>query len=140
MAMKESVRSLRVYFILSGLASLCVCVVTVTPILRASPSAVVIVEAFFGMVLLTMSLAFLYVGFFLRRLLKDSSHRIVLLIYIGMACVAISFLASLFGGLETREIVTDVLSILLGLYLLKNIRRLAVEAHDEALSALPSNK
>ncbi len=85
-----------------------------------------------------MSLAFLYVGFFLRRLLKDSSHRIVILIYIGMAWVVISFLANLFGGIQTQEVVIDALSILLGLYLLKNIRRLAAEAQDEALGALPS--
>ncbi len=138
MAMKESIRSLRLYFVLSGLASLWVCVVTLTPILRAPLSAVVIVAAVFGIAFLAMSLAFLYVGFFLRRLLKDSSHRIVILIYIGMAWVVISFLANLFGGIQTQEVVIDALSILLGLYLLKNIRRLAAEAQDEALGALPS--
>lgn len=138
MAMKESIRSLRLYFILSALASLWVCVVTFTPVLRASLSAVVIVAAVFGIAFLAMSLAFLYVGFFLRRLLKDSSHRIVILIYVGMAWVVISFLANLFGGIQTQEIVIDVLSMLLGLYLLKNIRRLAVEAQDPAADALPS--
>ncbi|HEV1993599.1 MAG TPA: hypothetical protein VGR03_04645 [Candidatus Acidoferrum sp.] len=136
--MKESIRSLRLYFILSALASLWVCVVTFTPVLRASLSAVVIVAAVFGIAFLAMSLAFLYVGFFLRRLLKDSSHRIVILIYVGMAWVVISFLANLFGGIQTQEIVIDVLSMLLGLYLLKNIRRLAVEAQDPAADALPS--
>jgi len=138
--MKESIRSLRLYFILSGLASLWVCVVTFTPILRAPLSAVVIVAAVFEIAFLAMSLGFLYVGFSLRRLLKDSSRRIVLFIYVGMAWVFISFLANLFGGIQTQEIVIDVLSILLGLYLVKNIRRLAAEAQDEAFGPLPSIK
>jgi hypothetical protein len=85
-----------------------------------------------------MSLAYLYVGFFLRRLLKDSSHRIVMLIYAGMAWIGISFLANLFGGIQTQEIFIDVLSLLLGVYLLKNVRRLAAEAQDPAIGALPS--
>jgi hypothetical protein len=138
MAMKESIRSLRLYFILSGLASLWVCIVTFTPVLRASLSAAVIVAAVFGIAFLTMSLAFLYVGFFLRRLLKNSSRRIFILIYVGMAWVVVSFLASLYGGIQTQEIFIDVLSIFLGLYLLKNIRRLAAEAQDETPGAFPS--
>jgi hypothetical protein len=138
MAMKESIRSLRLYFLLSGLASLWVCVVSFAPILRASFSTVVIVAAVFATAFLAMSLAFLYVGFFLRRLLRDSSHRIVILIYIGMAFVVMSFLADLFGGIQTQELVIDVLSMLLGLYLLKNIRRLAAEAQEETRGALPT--
>jgi len=137
MAMKESIRSLRLYFTLSGLASFWACVVTFTPVLRTSLSVEVIVAAVFGAVFLAMSLAFLYVGFFLRHLLKNSSHRVVILIYVGMAWVAISFLASLFAGIQTREIFIDVLSILIGFYLLKNIRRLAAEAQDDALGAVP---
>src|SRR5690242_15735609 len=114
MAMKESIRSLRLYFILSGLASLWVCVVTFTPILRAPLSAVVIVAAVFGIAFLAMGLGFLYVGFFLRRLLKDSSRRFVLFIDVGIAWVFISsFLVNLLGGIQTQEIVIDVLSILL---------------------------
>jgi hypothetical protein len=138
MAMKESIRSLRLYFILSGLASLWVSLITFTPALRASVSAAVIMAGVFGIAFLAMSLAYLYVGFFLRRLLKDSSHRIVMLIYAGMAWIGISFLANLFGGIQTQEIFIDVLSLLLGVYLLKNVRRLAAEAQDPAIGALPS--
>jgi L-lactate permease len=86
-----------------------------------------------------MSLAFLYVGFFLRRLLKDSSHGIVMLIYASMVWVVLSFLGTLFAGVELREIVGDALSLLLGFYLLKNVRRLASEAQDPTLGALPGN-
>jgi hypothetical protein len=129
---------LRLYFILSGLASLWVSLITFTPALRASVSAAVIMAGVFGIAFLAMSLAYLYVGFFLRRLLKDSSHRIVMLIYAGMAWIGISFLANLFGGIQTQEIFIDVLSLLLGVYLLKNVRRLAAEAQDPAIGALPS--
>jgi len=138
MAMKESVRSLRLYFILSGLASLWVCVVTFTPVLRTSFSAAVIVAGVIGLVFLAVSLAYLYVGFFLRRLLKDSSRRIVMLIYLGMAGIVISFLANLFGGIQSKEIFVDVLGLLIGLYLLKNVRRLATEAQDPAIGAISS--
>jgi uncharacterized membrane protein YozB (DUF420 family) len=139
MAMKESVRSLRLYFILSGLATLWFCIVTFIPVLRASISATVIVLVVFSVVFFAMSLAFLYVGFFLRRLLKDSSHRIVMLIYASMVWVVLSFLGTLFAGVELREIVGDALSLLLGFYLLKNVRRLASEEQDPALGALPGN-
>jgi L-lactate permease len=139
MAMKESVRSLRLYFILSGLATLWFSFVTFIPVLRASISATVIVLVVFGVVFFAMSLAFLYVGFFLRRLLKDSSHRIVMLIYAGMVWVVLSFLGTLFAGVELREIVGDALSLLLGFYLLKNVRRLASQEQDPTLGALPGN-
>jgi hypothetical protein len=102
MAMKESIRSLRLYFILSGPASLRVSLITFTPALRASVSAAVIMIGVFGIAFLAMSMAYLYVGFFLRRLLKDSSHRIVMLTYAGMAWIGISFLANLFGGIQTQ--------------------------------------
>ena len=81
----------------------------------------------------------MYVGFFLRRLLKDSSHRIVMLIYASMVWVVLSFLGTLFSGVELREIVGDALSLLLGFYLLKNVRRLASEEQDPTLGALPGN-
>jgi hypothetical protein len=138
MAMKESIQSLRLYFILSGLASLWVSLITFTPAPRASVSAAVIMAGVFGIAFLAMSLAYLYVGFFLRRLLKDSSHRIVMLIYAGTSWIGISFLGNLFGGIQTQEIFIDVLSLLLGVYLLKNVRRLAAEAQDPAIGALPS--
>jgi L-lactate permease len=77
-----------------------------------------------------MSLAFLYVGFFLQGLLKNSSHRIVVLIYASMVWVVLSFLGTHFPGVELREIVGEALSLLLGFYLLKNVRRLASEAQD----------
>ena len=70
MGMRETVGSLRAYFILSGL-------------LTAFPVALLLGGGIFsvivGLITVGFGLAFVYVGFTLPRLLRDSASRIVTL-------------------------------------------------------------
>ena len=75
MAMKETVRSLRAYFILSGLASLWFGLVGLAVDLRASISPAMILATTVGIVGLGLALAFLYVGICLPGLLRRASVR-----------------------------------------------------------------
>jgi hypothetical protein len=124
MAMKETVRSLRAYFILSGLATL-----------FAYGHALVVnfqgpfkVPTVVGVIGIGFSLAFLYVGFTLPGLLKSSAGRIVTLLYVSTGWVLFVFLLGLLEGLAPVAVITLLLSLLILWYLLKNVRRLAAEA------------
>ena len=81
MAMKETVRSLRAYFILSGIASLWFGFLGLAVNLQTAISPATILMASIGIVGVGFSLAFVYVGVFLPGLLRSSSHRIVILLY-----------------------------------------------------------
>jgi hypothetical protein len=66
MAMRETVRSLQAYFILSGLASLSFS----TSALRASLQGPFMIAAVIDVISIGLGLAFLYIGFSLAGLLK----------------------------------------------------------------------
>jgi hypothetical protein len=122
MAMRETVGSLRAYFILSGVASL----------LRAGSalrdSRDVTATIILG-VSVVFSLAFLYVGFFLTGLLRSSTGRIVTLLYTSAGWTLFAFLLStLLHGFVSSGSVVLILTLLILWYLLKNVRRLAAEA------------
>jgi hypothetical protein len=128
--MRETVRSLRFYFILSGLAELWLQSVVLVSILRSTISASAIVAAVFGIVGVSFSLAYLYVGAFLPALLRTSSHRIVMLLYISAGWLVVS---SVLGFLSTERVwvvVGLVLGLLIIWYLLRNVRRLTLEARN----------
>ena len=135
MAMKETVRSLRAYFILSGLLSLFISgsllrVTVQAPItfLTALVTVVAIITVAFG-------LAFLYVGFTLATLLRTSASRIVLLLYASTVWSSFHFLLGLLRGLASSEVVTLVLTLFILWYLLKNVRRLSAEAQVSSSEA-----
>lgn len=77
MAMKETVRSLLAYFILSGLASLWFGFLSLAIDRRAPISPATILATAIGIVGVALALAFLYVGGFLPGLLRSSSSRII---------------------------------------------------------------
>jgi hypothetical protein len=83
MAMKETVRRLRTYFILSGLASLWFGLPSLLINLRSAISPATVLATVIGIGSIGLALAFLYVGAFLPGLglLRSSSHRIVMLLY-----------------------------------------------------------
>jgi hypothetical protein len=125
MAMKETVRSLRAYFILSGIASLCFGFLGLAANLQTAISPATLLVASIGIVGVGFSLAFLYVGVFLPGLLRNSSHRIVILLYASTAWAVLTFLLSLLNGVQPGAIVVIVISLLILWYLLRNVRRLA---------------
>jgi len=130
--MRETVRSLQAYFILTGLTSLCFGTLSVVADLRSAISPAAIVAAAIGIVGSTLALVFLYVGGALPSLLRSSSHRIVLLLYVSTGWAVVSFLLSLLNGVQGVTIFVLVISLLILWYLLRNVRRLAAEAKQPA--------
>lgn len=133
--MRETVRSLRLYFILSGLAELWLQSVVLLSILRSTISAATMAAAVFGIVGVSFSLAYLYVGALLPALLRTSSHRIVMLLYISAGWLVVS---SVLGFLSTDRVwvvVGLVLGLLIIWYLLRNVRRLTLEAQNASSTA-----
>lgn len=91
-----------------------------------------------GLVSVGFSLAFVYVGFTLPKLLSVSASRIVTLLYASTGWAVLFFLLSLLGGLSLSASVTLILTLLILWYLLKNVRRLAAEAQAARSEAPPS--
>ena len=133
MAMRETVRSLRAYFILSGLATL----FSYGRALWVNSQGAVIAIAI-GIIGIGFSLAFLYVGFSLPALLRSSPGRITTLLYVSTGWVIFVFLFGLLEGLAPVALITLILSLLILWYLLKNVRRLAAEAQVSSAGAVPS--
>jgi hypothetical protein len=138
MAMKETVRSLRIYFILSGLASLYFVLVGLAVDLRITFSPAMIFQAAVEIVSIGLALAFLYVGGFLPGLLRSSSHRIVMLLYVSAGWAILTSLLGLLNGVRVENIVVLAIALLIVWYLLRNVRRLAVEAQQSPPQTNPS--
>jgi hypothetical protein len=134
MAMRETVRSLRAYFILSGLATL----FSYGRALWVNSQGAVSMATVIGVIGIGFSLAFLYVGFSLPGLLRSSAGRIVTLLYVSTGWVLFVFLLGLLEGLAPVAVITLILSLLILWYLLKNVRRLAAEAQGSSAGAVPS--
>jgi hypothetical protein len=134
MAMRETVRSLRAYFILSGLATL----FSYGRALWVNYQGAVSIATFIGLIGIGFSLAFLYVGFSLPGLLRSSAGRIATLLYVSTGWVLFVFLLGLLEGLAPVALITLILSLLILWYLLKNVRRLAAEALGSSPGAVSS--
>ena len=132
--MRETIRSLRVYFVLSGLASLWLGCADIAQELHAGISFETGLAIVIGMVGIGLALAFLYVGIALSRLLRNSSQRIILLLYLSAGwAMLISFLSFL-NGVQGENVAFLVISLVILWYLLRNIRRLAAEAQNSSPS------
>jgi hypothetical protein len=134
MKMRETVRSLRVYFILSGLAGLFVS----GSALRVSLQGSAAIEAVLQAISIALSLAFLYVGFGLAGLLRTSPGRIVTILYASAGWSGFHFLLSLLRSGIPFGLVTLLLVLVIVWYLLKNVQRLAAEAQVASPGAVPS--
>jgi hypothetical protein len=121
MGMRETVGSLRAYFILSGLAGAFFA-------LRIGLLGAGIFGLIMEIISIGFSLVFVYVGFSLAKMLRDSASRIVTLLYVSAGWTVLFFLLSLLGGPSVFGLVSLILSLLILWYLLKNVRRLAAEA------------
>ena len=124
MAMRETVRSLRAYFILSGLATL----ISYGRALWVNFQGPFKLPTGIAVIGIGFSLAFLYVGIALPGLLRSSAGRVVTLLYVSTGWVVFVFLLGLREELAPVAVVTLLLSLLILWYLLRNVRRLAAEA------------
>jgi predicted membrane channel-forming protein YqfA (hemolysin III family) len=127
MAMKETVRSLQTYFILSGLASLWFGFLGLTAQLRSAVSPAMMLATTIGIMGASLALAFLYVGMVLPGLLRKSSTRVIMLLYISAGWAGVNFVLSLLNGVQLGTVVVLALTLLILWYLLRNVRRLASE-------------
>jgi Ca2+/Na+ antiporter len=95
------------------------------------------IGAIIGVISIGFSLAFVYVGFTLPKLLRVSANRIVMLLYASTGWTVFFFLLSLLGGPSVSGLVALVLTLLILWYLLKNVRRLAAEVQAAPSEAPP---
>ena len=126
--MRETVRSLRIYFILSGLASLWFGVQSLASDFQAGISPVMILLISTGVASAVLALGFLYVGLFLEKLLQHSSNRIIVLLYASTGLAVLSSALNFLGGGGVTAIVILAVTMLILWYVLRNVRRLAAEA------------
>jgi hypothetical protein len=129
--MRETVRSLRAYFILSALVG---GAVNVAALLREGTSALGLV---IGLIGLGFAIAYLYAGLRLPRLLATAPHRVT-----GLLIAAAVFLALLFGldlaaGIPGRTLPTVIIGLLLTWYLFANVRRLSKASATQASAVSP---
>jgi hypothetical protein len=135
MVMKETVRSLRAYFILGGLAGTFVFASVAQPISQRHigfETVKYVTSIGFGLV-------FLYLGFFLRALLKSSAGRIVTFLYISAGWSVLITLVGLLRGDSLYRLPGLPLELLILWYLTRNVRRLATEAWALPLESTPPN-
>ena len=121
MGMRETVGSLRAYFILSGVAG-------IFSGLRINLLNAGMIGAIVELITIALSLAFVYVGFALAKLLRSSASHIVTLLYVSAGWSVCAFLLSILAGPSAYALLALSLSLLIVWYLLKNVRRLAGEA------------
>jgi hypothetical protein len=135
MQMRETIRSLRLYFILSGLAGALVSGFA----LRVSLQSSATIETALRAISIALSLAFLYVGFNLAGLLRTSPGRVTAILYVTAGWSAFDFLIRLVRTGIPFGLITLLLVLLIVWYLLKNVQRLAAEAQIACPAAAPTS-
>ncbi|MCU0597123.1 MAG: hypothetical protein MUC98_16910 [Desulfobacterota bacterium] len=124
MAMKESVGSLRLYFIVVALfagfqsASLLV---------ESPKNVIVVIDALLSFM---FAVAYLCIGIALRKLLVKSSKFVMGVILASMGFLVLDFLSTLLVGLPFEimgKLIRLVIGLLITWYLLSNVKRLSYE-------------
>ena len=121
MAMKESVGSLRAYFIIVALVS---GFRNATLLVQSRENIVIVIIALLG---LGFAIAYLYIGIALRKLLVKSSNIITGVILASIGFLVVVFLLSLLGGVQAAMVAQLIIGLLITWYLLKNVKRLSSE-------------
>jgi hypothetical protein len=118
--LRETVGSLRVYFILVAAVS---ALFNVANLLGGARGLVTVISSLVG---LGLALAYFNVGVRLKRLLVTSPTQITGVLMAGAVFVMLVFLFEALSGVPGE---TPVLGLLIVWYLYRNVRRLAAEAH-----------
>jgi hypothetical protein len=136
--MRETVRSLKAYFIVIAVLGLIKSISTLSFIVIAvlsfresistlpfwSHSPLFLIISLIG---LAFALAYLYIGISLRKLLAESPKTINNVILASMAYQVLNFLSSLLNGVQVASIVQLAIGLLITWYLLNSVKRLSVE-------------
>ncbi len=121
MAMRESVRSLRVYFIIVGL------LVTLSAV-AGIRTAEVPASQVLGLISLIFGVGFLIAGIRLSNFLSGSTAFIKILILGNIAYQVLRSALALLAGVGLAALIFPVIYILISWYLLVNVNRLSGEA------------
>lgn len=119
--MKETVKSLKLYFILSGILGL----VGSTGLLALASTSPI--SAIFGIIGIAFAVGYFYVGVSLQKMLVTSPPTVSNLLYASIAYQVINFLIGLTGGFQPSAAGILAFSLLITGYLLVNVKRLAGE-------------
>ena len=120
MAMRETVRSLRIYFIVVAVAGGAIN-------LTALYSSTEILGTLIAMIGIGIAVAYLYAGLCLRRLLAKSPSQITGVLIAGGAFLVFLLLLNVLSGMQGGNLVRAIIGLLITWYLLTNVRRLAAE-------------
>jgi hypothetical protein len=123
MAMRETVRSLKLYFIVSALLG---GAVNVSALLRDEPG----VSSAISVIGIGFALAYLYVGVRLRQLLSTAPGHITKLLMTGAVFLLILLALDLLSGMGSGTLPQVIVGLLITWYLFVNVRRLAAESRS----------
>jgi hypothetical protein len=123
MQMRETIRSLRLYFILSGLAGALIS----GPHLRVNLQSSAMIETGFRAGNIALSLAFLYIGISLKGLLRTAPERVITILYVTAGRSAFNFLIRFVRTGIPSGLLSPLLGLLIIWYLLTNVRRIGEE-------------
>lgn len=124
--MRETVRSLKAYFIVIAVLGL------IGSISTLSLSSVNPLFLIIGLIGLAFALAYLYIGISLRKLLVDSPKTINNVILASMAYQVLNFLLSLLNSVQVASIVQLAIGLLITWYLLNSVKRLSLEENAKS--------
>ena len=119
--MKETVGSLRAYFILSGLVSGALNVVALQRGKLAAANLLAVVGIGFA-------IAYVYAGVRLRPLIAGSPGRVLRLLIAGGVFLALLFGVNMLYGSAVAALPKIILGLLIVGYLFVNVRRIATES------------
>lgn len=120
--MKETVGSLKAYFIVVGLLG---GIGSVALLIQAQGNAAFIVS---GLVSLGLSIGYFYIGVVLRKLLVKSPQLITTVLYISLISLLVNLVLGLSDGFQVNEGFRSAIGLFIVLYLLNNVKRLSAEA------------
>lgn len=119
--MRETVGSLKAYFILVGVLGL---IGNIGAIAASQVNPLFLISGLIG---LAFSGAYLYIGIMLRKLLVESPKLVKNFILASMAYLIVDFLLTLLGGDQTNSVIRLAIGLLITWYLLSNVKRLSQE-------------
>jgi hypothetical protein len=121
MAMKETVRSLTLYFVLSGLLG---GAVNLWALFRNELG----VGTAISVIGLGFAVAYFYVGVRLRHLLSTAPGQITKLLIAGAVFLVLLLALDLLSGMRSGTLPQVIIGLLINWYLFVNVRRLAAES------------
>ena len=131
MAMRETVSSIRAYFILSGLLA----TLSYASAITSSGGGI---AAVLGVLGLALSLAYVYLGVRFKTLLNAAPNQIFLVLKAGAAFLIVVLLLAVAGGAGLAGVFGFGFGLLITWYLYVNSRRLLQETRNSSADAAPS--